>query len=221
MAKQIISSIQALSGWGIHNGNDGVGGVPAKTATFDNTSQAPLAILTVIGFAGAKNYEDVDFYKTVPFNCAGVTKVCQSFDRLFATGSNATLQAIETDLEIVGPDGYKYNTSLQIVQATGALQVSDVKGNWVSTGNIVPAETENLWHHVQIFNNYDFVGHTSGTAAFAIDDDLYLIPTNLQKVPATLSTWGKNAATVQLQLDENTTDGVIVAKYNNVTLTSN
>lgn len=220
----LIENIQAKPhAFQVHNGDDGVGGVPAKAFAIDQDTYAPATLFTVDGFAGAKNYEDVDFFTSVPNPPAGLSSQC--FSCLITPGANNSqlCQANEIDNLVIAQTlkkgRVKFNRSMQINNAAGGqLQIAAADGSWLSVPGAVPGPLAELQpNSVRAYNVFDFVNGVSSTLAVGINGHLYLIPGNMQNVPAASCTWAEETL-IQLQLDDNEQDGIITAKFDQVNL---
>lgn len=97
--------------------------------------------------------------------------------------------------------GLGYNCSSQFNQATGLWEISDVNGNWVSTGykypNLMPWSLQRM--RIEYF--FDYVNKKYGVQQIEINDYVpFVVPAKLQNLAATPLAW-EDSCNVQVQQD--------------------
>lgn len=180
-----------------------------KSQAGDTVSQAapqeyamqPLfeyAVFSVSGSTIPGKYAGAEWFINRPIP-VGAKAVCHSFDMELSDSSVTYAQACESDCIFTDGQGYKYNRSFQV--AGTALQIANASGAWVTFATMPAKLTPDVIHRIQIFHTFDFVKKVSSTIGASVDGSFYLVPANLQNVPATKSNWTDfNQVIVQMQL---------------------
>lgn len=174
------------------------------------------AVFSVSGSTIPGKYAGAEWYINRPIP-VGDKAVCHSFDMELSDSSVAYAQACESDCIFTDGQGYKYNRSFEVAGTN--LQIADVSGKWVTFSSMSAKLTPDVVHRIQIFHTFDFVKKVSSTVGAAVDGSLYLVPANLQNVPATKSTWQDfNQVLVQMQLTLTQTAGAFSETVGNMVL---
>ena len=90
------------------------------------------------------------------------------------------------------------NFSVQWNADTGQFQIDLDPPAWVNTGFIVPEITPDVWHTLEFRFWFDEVACVFSVLSIQYDDQLYMIPSNLQNVPAQNTNW-EEVASEQMQ----------------------
>jgi hypothetical protein len=86
------------------------------------------------------------------------------------------------------------NFSTQWNADTGQFQIDLDPPAWVDTGFIVPEITPDVWHTLEYRFVFDDVALTFSVLSIQYDDQLYMIPENLQDVPMQNTNWEEVAS---------------------------
>jgi hypothetical protein len=210
-------NVQAQPGWQSHTGGN-IGGDPAKIYTMDQ-GNPPAAVFFIKGCTKQGGYADAEWYNKFPIPPRAVALIF-SYDIMLDASSLTDCQADEMDVILTDADDLNYNGSMQLDYAKGGeLQIANRSGSWVSTGFTPGKYAPNVVHHVQVFYAFDFAGKTISTTHIVIDDQIYPVPSSLQRLPATHSGWTDSLmAMVQIQQDLNARAGQYYKTVNHANL---
>lgn len=140
------------------------------------------------------------------------------FDMMVDNNAGA-VQAREFDTR-VSIAGDNYNFSTQINEAAGGkLQISDAKGNWQDTGDVIPPFIPGVWNEFEFAYQFNPVFKTYSTADVTVNGTRYMIPPALWAIPVTRPTplWA-DSCSIQLQLDLSPKGGKFAQQFNHVQL---
>lgn len=133
-------------------------------------------------------------------------KLKLSFDLTIDSSVLICGQAIEFDT-ILAFGGFKYNMSSQINIAAGSIfQISDVYGNWATTGIVSPALVPGIPTRFLYEYGFNFTTKRYGIIAVTIAGQKRPVPAVMQNLLAQPSTWA-DSCSLQVQLDLNSKGG--------------
>jgi hypothetical protein len=176
-----------------HNGTEGAGGCPAKTAL-----SLPLGngqILTIQGATKPEN-ANVLWYQGLPF-VPGATNFLWEYD-VGGDANEANVWARERDFYVVN-NGQAAQFGCQLLKNANGyeLDISDQNFGWANTGLTVPL-LGNTMHH------FTHIGYLSGGVysyrMIVIDGKEYAIPASLQNFKTASLEWA-NVIQCQWQQD--------------------
>jgi hypothetical protein len=108
------------------------------------------------------------------------------------------------------------NFSTQWNSETGQFQIDQDPPAWVNSGFIVPEIDPDVWHDIDYRFWFDPDAAIFSILSINLDGDKYMIPSNLQNVPAQETNW-EEVASVQIQ-NEIFARGSSLILYDQVTL---
>lgn len=191
---QVINQFQALTGWKANAGGSIGGCAPAAYGMIQGVGET-AAVLWHAGSTDAKQFPTVEHYNWQDIR-ANTGLFVHEFDYYLADPS--LTEAIEFDtILILGAK--EYNFSARVNYATGNLEISNVKGDWVAVPGATPGKLQEGLHHFTHFGVFDEAKGTYGTTAVVIDETAYEIPADMQGLVAAASTWTNNRYTPQHQ----------------------
>ena len=129
---------------------------------------------------------------------------------------------LETDLKVcvkTRPNSSTYirnvaNFSTQWNADTGQFQIDLDPPGWVNTGFIVPDIESDVWHTLEYRFWFDDVALTFSVLSIQLDEQVYVIPENLQNVPMTNTNWEKTRK-IQLQTEGYAAKSCVLVEYRN------
>jgi hypothetical protein len=168
-----------------HNGVEGAGGCPAKTALSLPVGNGQF--FTIQGATQATN-ANVLWYQKLPF-VAGVSNFLLEYD-LVVDSNEANVWARERDFR-VSNNGEDANFSCQLLRNANGyeLDISNESGGWVNTGITVPALSPSIMHRFQHIGYFDMEQNVYSYELIVIDGIPYPIPSKLQQLKTTHLGW--------------------------------
>lgn len=186
------------SEWNTHTPADGsnIGGAqPTKYGVVSGIPGSGGSLVYIEGPA----YADFEAYITRPV-LPNTGSLELRFTLMPDTKSETVAQAIETDT-ILTIGGWTYNLSAQVnYEEGGMLQIADAAGKWVDTGLVVGEYQDGGFTGCSIQYTFDEATHTSSVVSFKNALNKFIIPENLQNIPAQQRGWA-DGAIFQVQLD--------------------
>lgn len=106
------------------------------------------------------------------------------------------------------------NFSTQWNADTGQMQIDLDPPAWVDSGFIVPEITPDTWHTLEFRFWFDEAAAKFSVLSIQYDEWLYVIPENLQNVPAQLTNW-EEVSSQQLQDEVYEAKSTVLVEYRN------
>jgi hypothetical protein len=194
----IDPNLQMQPNWASHVGSI-IGGVPPSK--YGWTLDPLLGTRSFYTEYSGSGYADWEAYITRPV-MTNTGNLGLRFNLMVNPAVITCAQALEFDTRVGDKDGYNYNFSHQLNYAEGGhLQISNAQGDWVDTG-FVPGklQTPDTWYPYYLKYYFDIVKKTYGFISISIGVQTYVIPSNLQNLPAVKNNWAE-CAIFQVQQD--------------------
>lgn len=204
----------------ISNKSDSINKPPSDYFEASSTAEGPVMIITN-GSTQAWGGALVSRKRGVPSN-NGKLLNWMAFRLKFrfpkATDSNTA--RLETDIKVCVKTRPNANTPIRNVcnfstqwnADTGQFQIDLDPPAWVDSGFIVPDIAPDVWHTLEYRFTFDDVALTFTVLSIQLDDQLYMIPENLQNVPMSLTNW-EQVASIQLQNEVYAAKSTVLVDY--------
>jgi hypothetical protein len=168
-----------------HNGVQGAGGCPAKTALSLPIGNGRL--FTIQGATQPTN-ANVLWYQSLGF-AEGVSNFLLEYD-LGVDANESNVWARERDFRVSNA-GEDANFSCQLLKNSQGyeLDISNESGGWVNTGLTVPSLKPTIMHHFTHIGQFNMQTNTYSYKMVVIDGMEYTIPAKLQNLTTTHLGW--------------------------------